>query len=134
MFSMRDVTPGATISEVFYHVNSSVGQGDFTVTLFRNGVKDSSVGYTISEVETNFYKIDFTIDAGEDVYWELDVYETANPTDGRYQGTYRSRVGVPANVVQANGVAYTDSAELSYIKTFVENIYAAIQRLLGGLI
>jgi hypothetical protein len=133
MSSVNDILPGTQVEEIFYHTNSGLTTSSFTTTLFRNGVQDSSTGITISEIATNFYKVSFTIDSSSGVLWEIDIYETANPDDGRYQGTWRARGGVPANVVQTNGATYTDSAEIQYIKTFVENIYSAVQKLFRGL-
>ena len=117
---MSDYQPGDTITELFRHPNAGVADADFTKKLFKNNVA-SNVIVIVDEIETNIYSASFTTDSSDQALWEIDIRETANPTDATHQKEWKVWNGEPVNVVQNNAETNTIPETLSYLRTIIES-------------
>ena len=124
-----EVYPGDVITDTSQHPTAGLTKSDFTIKVFKNSVcRDSSV--TLEETaEDGFYKITLETDNSEGALWAIDIFETNLESYGHYQGSWKARYGIPANVTYQNGVANAAPSDLAFVRAAVNSIKESIMTL-----
>lgn len=74
---MSDYPPNEAVKLTFYQGTTGLVEGDFTKTLFKNGIS-SAIAVTVTEISAGYYLATFTPDA--EATWHVVVYKTTEPT------------------------------------------------------